>query len=235
MLLSVIIPAYNESQRLPATLKKVEAYLRQHHPDAEILVVDDGSSDDTAEVARRSSWPIRLIVQPHNQGKGAAVRTGMLAARGEWRLLCDADLSTPIEELEKLLVYTNQADIIIGSRRLKGSHIARSQAWWKVLLGRGGNLLIQLLAAPGIHDSQCGFKLFNQKAISLFENQRLERFGYDFELLFLARLAKLRVQEVAVLWYNDERSTVKGRDYLVTLFDLAKIHWFRWRGAYKLP
>ncbi len=229
--LSIIIPAYNEAQRLPASLPKVLSFLAAHHPSAEVIVVDDGSTDGTADIVRQ--YPgIRLLQHPHNYGKGAAVRTGMLAATGTWRYLCDADLSTPIKELDHLLGLADQADVIIGSRRAPGADVQRSQARWKIWLGQIGNLFIQLLAAPGIRDTQCGFKLFHQRTRTIFQLQRTNRFGYDFELLYLARLLGFRIQEVPVIWRNDERSKVRLIDYPITLFELLSLHLNRWRGRY---
>jgi len=233
MELSIVIPAYNEAQRLPATLKKIAAYLATQSRQWELIVVDDGSGDQTGQVATSGPLPVRVIRQERNLGKGAAVRTGMLAARGEWRLLCDADMSTPIEELDRLWAATDRADIVIGSRRASGAQVAKSQAWWKVWLGRGGNLLIQLLLLPGLKDTQCGFKLFNQRTSRIFEQQRHHRWGYDFELLFLARQAGWRIAEVPVIWYNDNQSKVKPTDYITTLAEIIQIRWQWWRGLYR--
>jgi len=233
MELSIVIPAFNEAQRLPATLKKITDYLARQPRSWELIVVDDGSSDQTDQVATSGPLPIRLIRHEHNLGKGAAVRTGMLAARGEWRLLCDADMSTPIEELDHLWAATDRADIVIGSRRASGAQVAKSQAWWKVWLGRGGNLLIQLILLPGLKDTQCGFKLFNQRTSRIFEQQRHNRWGYDFELLFLARQSGWRIAEVPVIWYNDNQSKVKPFDYLTTLAEIIQIRWQWWRGLYR--
>lgn len=228
--LSIVIPAYNEKQRLPQTLHRLADYLRTQPWQTEIIVVDDGSTDGTAELAA-DFRDIRIIRRPH-QGKGAAVRTGMLAASGRWRLLCDADLSTPIEDITKLDQYRDAADIIIGSRRAAGADVTKNQVAWKVWLGQMGNWVIQLLAVPGIKDTQCGFKLFHEKTASLFQLQRLDGFGYDFELLYLARRAKWRIQEVAVTWRNDDRSRVKPVDYLRTLGELLMIHLNAIRGYY---
>lgn len=232
MKLSIIIPAYNEEERLPSSLSAVLEYARSHDQ-TEIIVVDDGSTDRTAEIVRQTGG-LRLIQHPHNLGKGAAVRTGMLAATGEWRYLCDADLSTPISDLTRLLSFAPAADIIIGSRRVPGANIERAQAGWKSWLGQLGNLMIQLLVAPGIHDTQCGFKLYHQRTMKIFQLQRNNRFGYDFEDIYLARRFKFRLKEVAVTWRNDTRSKVRLIDYPVTLIELLKIHVNRWRGLYPL-
>lgn len=232
--LSIIIPAYNEALRLPSTLRHIEAYLKEK-PDlsAEVIVVDDGSTDQTVAVAKETFPTVRVLRQSKNMGKGAAIRTGMLAALGEWRYICDADLSTPIEDLDKLMSFADQADVIIGSRRAPGADVAKSQARWKVVLGQLGNLLIQAMVVPGIHDTQCGFKLFHQRTMKIFSLQRNNRFGYDFEILYLARRAGWRIKEVPVRWVNDERSTVRAKDYVITLFELLAIHWHSLRKHYK--
>lgn len=235
MHLSIIIPAYNEARRLPSTLAAVFDYLKRQSYLSEVIVVDDGSTDGTAEIVRSFNQSIRLIQQPRNFGKGAAIRTGMLAATGEWRYTCDADLSTPIDELDHLLSLTNQADVIIGSRRMPGSHVTQPQVWWKVQLGKLGNVAIQLLAVRGIHDTQCGFKLFHQRTMPVFSLQRTNRFGYDFEVLYLARRGGWKILEVPVRWANDPRSTVTTKDYFITLGELLKLQWNRWRGYYRFP
>ena len=229
--LSVIIPAYNEANRLPRTLKKITDYFKNRAESFEIIVIDDGSTDQTADTAKTDPV-IRVIRHQKNRGKGAAVRTGMLAAQGEWRLLTDADLSTPIEEYERLCADTGQADVIIGSRRVPGAQIIRHQARWKELLGRGGNLLIQLLLVPGVHDTRCGFKLFSADTKKLFTLQRLDRFGYDDEILWLARRYGYRTKEVPVRWINDAQSKVKISDYLKTLSEIARLRLNNWRGRY---
>lgn len=231
--LSIVIPAYNEADRLPATLRRIDEYLRSDTRSLEILIVDDGSTDETVAVAEKAPIPTRVIRQSKNMGKGAAVRTGMAAAHGEWRYLCDADLSTPIEDLGKLWSRRHEADIILGSRRMPGSQVVKHQAKWKEALGQLGNVLIQLLAAPGIHDTRCGFKLYSRRTQQLFQKQRINGFSYDDEIIFLARRAGLKIIEVPVRWVNDDRSKVRGRDYIMTILDLVKIHYFNLRGYYK--
>ena len=232
MELSIVIPAKNEAKRLPATLHAINDYMQHSSRSVEVIVVDDGSTDDTAQVAKSIMPNVRLITHEKNMGKGAAVRTGMIAAEGEWRYLCDADLSTPISELDHLLTYANRADVIIGSRNVPGSTVTRHQSWWKEVLGHGGNIVIQLLLLPGIHDSQCGFKLFNARTVKIFHLQRQERWGYDFEVLFLARKLGWRIAEVPVQWVNDPRSTVKPLDYIKTLTELFTIRMNAWMGRY---
>jgi dolichyl-phosphate beta-glucosyltransferase len=233
MELSIVIPAYNEASRLPRSLPKILAYLKKQPFTWEVIVVDDGSVDETSQVATSYGTDVRLIRHPKNLGKGAAVRTGMLAARGEWRYLCDADLSTPIEELPKFQQHVHEADIIIGSRRAPGAQVEKSQAFWKVWLGQMGNILIQWLLVPGIKDTRCGFKLFSTRAKSIFELQQLQRFGYDDEVLFLARKKKFTIKEIPVRWVNDEQTRVTGLDYVKSLFEILQIRSNDIRGLYK--
>ena len=179
--ISIIIPAYNEDRRLPSTLEKIQRYLRQSSWDfAEIVVVDDGSRDATGEVARRSG--ARLIANPGNRGKGYTVRQGMLEARGEWALFCDADLSSPIEELDKLwsAAEREQAAVAIGSRALDRSLIGVPQPFFRDRVGRFFNLAMRLVTGLPFRDTQCGFKLFDAGAAqAIFSRQLLNGFGFD--------------------------------------------------------
>ena len=235
--LSVVIPAYNEERRLPGTLAAIGDYLRRQDYAWEIIVADDGSEDGTAARAREAAATIpslRLLSLPH-RGKGAAVKRGMLAAAGQYRFLCDADLSMPIEHLERLLPPGGPAaDIVIGSREAAGARRI-GEPWRRHLMGRVFNAMTRLLATPGIADTQCGFKVFSAAAAqALFPKQTLDGFAFDAEVLFLARRFGFTVAEVGVEWrYRAESKVRPFRDGWRTLRDLLIVRW-RWqRGDYR--
>ncbi len=213
--LSVVVPAYNEETRLGASIKRMLAYLDAQNYTFEILVVDDGSTDATAHVVETIAAcrpQVRLLGYQPNRGKGGAVRYGMLRARGARILFSDADLATPIEEVEKLLTQLNAGfDIAIGSRDVPGSQLLKRQSPLRELGGRAFNKLVQLLAVPGIHDTQCGFKLFTHSAAqAVFGRTQVEDFAFDVEALYLAiRVFGLRVAEVPVRWSHQEGSKVR--------------------------
>jgi dolichyl-phosphate beta-glucosyltransferase len=227
--LSVIIPAYNEEKRLPGTLDQVLAYLVQQPYSYEVLVVDDGSRDATREIVARfaaESACVRLVEYGGNRGKGYAVRQGMRAATGERILMSDADLSTPIEELETLAARLEDGfDIAIGSRALPESNLAVRQPPLRELIGRGFNLVVRILAVPGIHDTQCGFKLFSRAAAhDIFPLLTVDQWAFDVEALLVARKMGYRIAEVPVTWVNEENSKVNvARDFVRTLLDLGRI------------
>ncbi len=235
MKLSVIIPAYNEEKNILTTLAKVIAYLNLTGLDWEVLVVDDGSSDKTFSlVAANFPGQVKLLRHLNNQGKGAAVRSGALAALGEAILFLDADYSTEITELDNFLPQLKAGgDLIIGSRALPASRIIKKQFWLKIFLGQAGNGLIQLLLGLPVKDSQCGFKLFSKKALMIFSKQKINRWGFDFELLFLAKKYGLAVAELPVTWTNQPASRVRTRDYFKTLVDLIKLKIDDLRGLYE--
>jgi dolichyl-phosphate beta-glucosyltransferase len=231
--LSVVIPAFNEEKRLPATLHRVLAYFRHQPFAAEILVVDDGSRDATAAcVARiaREDRRVRLLQYGANRGNGYAVRYGMLRGRGRLLLMCDADLSTPIEELAKLSAAVDGgADVAIGSRVLPGSDLAVRQPLVRELVGRSFNMVVRLLALPGIHDTQCGFKLFTRAAArDIVPVLTVDHWCFDVEALLVARKMGFRIQEVPITWVNEANTKVNVlRDLARTGLDLARLR-ARW-------
>lgn len=232
---SVVIPAFNEAARIPDTLQRIDRYFHKRRWRYEIIVVDDGSTDETVRTVERFGRAVRIERLPQNRGKGAAVRRGFSVARYPWVLFSDADLSTPIEDMERFVPDLPNADLLIGSRALAQSRIEVHQPLAKELLGRAGNLLIQAVLLPGIVDSRCGFKIFRRdRCAPVFACQRLWRWGFDDELLFLARKAGLRIVEVPVRWRNDTRSKVRWNDYLRTPLELLRIRWNDLLGNYPL-
>ena len=230
--LSVVIPAYNEALRLRPTLRKVVDYLRGQGLGYEVLVVDDGSTDATAAVAEEfAADGVRLLRQPENRGKGAVLRVGVLASRGDQVLLVDADLSTPIEDLEKLRPHLQEAEVVLGSRAVAGSDITLHQPVYREMMGRTFNLIIRLLGVRGLRDTQCGFKLLSgEVARGLFRELRIERFAYDVELVWLARRHGYRVVEVGVRWADSSSSRVNPMtDSLRMFWDVLALRWRGWR------
>jgi dolichyl-phosphate beta-glucosyltransferase len=227
--LSVVVPAYNESDRIPATLTALRAYLDGAAEEYEVIVVDDGSADATVAFVEgvAASWPqMSVIALRHNLGKGAAVRAGMLAARGEHRLFSDADLSTPIDELPRLRDRLgDDCQVAIASRAVPGATIGVHQPGRREMMGRVYNRLVQLLVLPGLHDTQCGFKVFTaEAAIACFQPLRTMRFGFDAEVLLRARRKGWRIAEVPVRWNHKEDSRVSAlRDSTGVLIDLVRL------------
>lgn len=238
MTYSVVIPAYNESNRIRPTLDEILRYVEEHKWDVEILVVDDGSRDDTAEIVReysRAHPQIQLVGNPGNRGKGFSVRNGMMHARGEICLFTDADLSSPIGEAEKLFTaIRNGADIAIGSRWLRAELQTERQPLYRQLFGRIFNLLLRLVLGLHYMDTQCGFKAFRRDAArQIFPMQKIERWGFDPEILFLARRRKLRTVEVPVIWAHSEGTRLHPfRDGIRMFGDVMRIRWNAVTGAY---
>jgi len=235
--LSVVIPAYNEEQRLPASLAAVLAHLSARDRAFEVVVVDDGSEDGTArevEAIAARHPQLRLERAPH-RGKGAAVRRGMLAARGAYRFLCDADLSMPIEQVERFLPPALEGfDVAIASREATASRRIGepSRRHW---MGRVFNLWVRVAAVPGIQDTQCGFKCFRGPvAEELFALQRLPGWAFDVEMLFLARRKRMKIVEVPIDWHYREESKVRAlRDSWRMFRDVLRIRWNHLRGRYR--
>lgn len=228
--LSVIVPAYNEEKRLPETIQLIETFLSQQDYTWELIIMDDGSSDETCSVARKAfqSPHSRLEKNPRNMGKGATIRNGMLNhAQGQFRLFTDADNSTPIEEVAKLLpsLEDNSHQIAIGSRALPESKLEVRQPIHRELMGRTFNLMVQLIVLPGIKDTQCGFKLFTAKAADfVFSRQTRDGFSFDVEVLYLGKLAGYTIAEIPIRWIDSPASRVSPiRDSLAMFLDLLRV------------
>jgi glycosyltransferase involved in cell wall biosynthesis len=238
--LSIIIPAYNERTRLPGTLERIIEYMQTARWDEwEIVVVDDGSSDGTGEVAEaahQENARVRVLRNPGNRGKGYAVRHGMLDSKLDWRLLTDADLSSPIEELEKLwnAVKGGDAAVAIGSRALDRSLIGVHQPGFRETAGKMFNFVMQVFTGLPIRDTQCGFKLFRgDVAGPVFERQRIDRFGFDAEALFIAQKLGHKIAEIPVRWNHVEGSKIGMLNGAQSFLDLARIRWNQVSGKYR--
>lgn len=235
--LSIVIPAYNEELRLPATLDLLLAYVEQSPlPVVEILVVDDGSRDGTAALVNQRGNIVRLLSNPGNRGKGYAVRNGMLAAKGDWILSTDADLSAPIGELTKLIAAAQRenAVVAIGSRALDRKLVKVHQPLMREASGRAFNLVMRLVTGLPFRDTQCGFKLFHKAAArEIFQRQLEEGFSFDVEDLVIARLLGLRSVEVPVVWSNVEGTKVSLAQGMKSFADLMRIRTRAMRGNYK--
>lgn len=236
--LSVVIPAYNEHARLGGSLPRIAAYLEAGGIDAEILVVDDGSSDDTSSLAERflRGRRAQLLRNVENRGKGFSVRRGVLAASGRWVLVTDADLSAPIEEHARLaaMVRDHDLDVAIGSRGLPDSRIELRQHPIRELMGRTFNRLIRSMTGLPFHDTQCGFKLLHRdRTRPILERMVVDGFAFDVELLFLCMRFGLEVREIPVVWRNAPGSKVSlVADPIRMIYDVGRIRWRFRRGLY---
>lgn len=227
---SIIIPAYNESERIATTLEEILNFLRKQSYASEILIADDGSKDETCHIADSilANFPHEILRSEENRGKGHAVRRGMLRARGEYLFFMDADLSTPIEEMTPFLKYLqNNYDIVIGSRAMKDSHIVVHQNVLRERMGKVFNFLARRLTFKDIYDSQCGFKSFRRNvARDLFGSAKLNGFGFDAEILYLAQRKSYRILEAPITWRNSPKSRVSILGDPVKMFwDLIRIRW----------
>jgi dolichyl-phosphate beta-glucosyltransferase len=236
--LSIIIPAHNEEIRLPRALRQVFAFLEKQPYSAEVVVVENGSMDRTLEMAQEfaSRHSNLVVIHEERPGKGNAVRRGALEARGEYRFICDADLSMPIEELGKFLPpILNDIDVVIASREAPGA-VRYNEPPYRHWGGRAINLAIRLLILPGLHDTQCGFKCFRADAAEkLFRQQILLGWSFDIELLYLARKKRMTIKEIPVQWYFDADSKVRAvRDALRMISDIFRIHINALCGRYDL-
>ena len=239
--LSIVIPVYNEEARLGKTLDQTLGYLKSKAIHSEILVVDDGSKDGTLRVAEQSGQSgsaliaFRLLKHGVNRGKGAAVRTGALAAKGKVVLYMDADNATPLSEFENFRPFLEKGiQVLVGSRAVDRKRVKIHQPLYREAMGRIFNLLVQLVTIPGLWDTQCGFKAFTQKAAGvIFPLQTIERFGFDVELLYIARKHNLPIAEIPVQWFDSPDSRVRVvRDSFSMLKDLLAIRWNDLKGIY---
>jgi glycosyltransferase involved in cell wall biosynthesis len=236
---SIVIPAFNERLRIIATLDAVVACVRRENWDAEVIVVNDGSSDETADLVRdfiRHAPEVRLMENPSNRGKGYSVRNGLIHANGEIVMFTDADLSAPIDEAERLFaaIEKDGADIAIGSRWLATSRQTHRQPLYRQVFGRCFNALTRMVMRLPYADTQCGFKAFTRDAAqTVFQLQTIERWGFDPEILFIARKRHFKVKEVPVSWAHDARSRISYlRDGLQMLKELAIVRWNAILGRY---
>ncbi|KKW17150.1 MAG: Glycosyl transferase family protein [Parcubacteria group bacterium GW2011_GWA1_50_14] len=237
--LSVVIPAYNEAERIPLTLIDIDKHLSQAKYSYEIIVVDDGSTDDTAAVVERFTKMIpglRVTGYGENRGKGGAVKFGMLEAQGRYRLLTDADNSTSIDHFDKMIPhFENGFDVVICSRADKESKLTPPQGLLRQMLGKGGNLIIQALVLPGIWDTQCGFKCFtSDSAEKVFPLQKIAGWGFDVEILSLAKRLGFKIKQIPVVWVNDTESHVGASAYIKTLIETLRIRIWLWRDVYSI-
>ena len=234
MYLSIIIPAYNEERRLPKTLSEIDGYLKQQEYEYEIIVINGGSEDKTAEVARNLQPEIanlKIINNEKNNGKGYVVRQGLLEAKGEIRLFTDADNSTSIDQVEKMLPYFKNGydsyDIVIGSRDIKGAVLDPPQPFYRRILGNIFNIMTQLIVGLwGIKDTQCGFKALSKKAAEdIMPKCVIDRWAFDPEILKIGRKMGYKIKEIPVVWRNDLESKVKLRSTIKMALDLLRIRW----------
>lgn len=238
---SIVIPAYNEGARIAATLERIGAFLAERKWDAEIIVVNDGSCDNTVQIARifAEKLPnLRVVENPGNRGKGYSVRHGMLQAVGEVLLFTDADLSSPIEESAKLLdAIAEGAEVAIGSRWLQSDLQVERQPFYRQVLGRAYNLLLRVMLGLNFRDTQCGFKAFTRRASQIiFPLQTIERWGFDPEILYVARKSGLRIAEVPVAWSHSAGTRINPlRDGIRMFGELVKIRWNALSGKYTRP
>ena len=234
MFISIIIPAHNEEERLKISLDKLYQYLISKDYDYEVIVVDDGSSDKTSQTALESklakSGKVVFLQNSGNKGKGFSVKQGILHSIGEYVLFSDADFSTPIQELDKLFGYVkNGYDIAIGSRSIKGANITVRQPFYREMMGKFFNFLVQVFVLRGIHDTQCGFKLFGRQcAKDIAQELKIDRFGFDVEMLYLAQKKKYKIKEVPVTWINSPISKVNpikdSFQMFLELLSIKKLH-----------
>ncbi|MEK7636028.1 MAG: dolichyl-phosphate beta-glucosyltransferase [Patescibacteria group bacterium] len=236
--LSVIIPTYNEAKRLPITLIDINKHLSKINFDCEVIVIDNNSNDATYEIAERFSHLIKnlKVIKCNIPGKGGAVKMGMMEADGKIRIFMDADNSTSIDQFSKMIPYFNQGySVVFGSRDIEGAELIPLQPWYRRIPGDIGNLIIQFFLLPGIWDTQCGFKAFTEEAAkNIFSKIKIMRWGFDVEVLSLAKSMGYKIKEIPVVWVNNPFSHVKASAYIQVLLDVLKIRWWLMRKKYKI-
>lgn len=235
--LSVIVPAYNEEQRLPHSLRRIADYLGKQEYASEVIVIDDGSEDGTAQVVEEMTpeLPILSLIRTEHRGKGHAVKRGMLAGRGEYLFICDADLSMPIEELYKFLPPALEGyDVAIASREIPGAR-RYDEPSYRHFMGRVFNWMVRLFAVRGFQDTQCGFKCFKREAArEVFTYQTMDGWGFDVEVLFIAQKRGYVIVEVPINWYYNASSRIHPlRDSIGMFTEVLKIRLNDWRGRYR--
>jgi glycosyltransferase involved in cell wall biosynthesis len=236
--LSIVIPAYNEAERISKTLIDMDRHLARVDYSYEILVIDDGSKDNTVEVATKLAPMVknlRVVETKENLGKGGAVRQGMLLAKGQIRLFTDADNSTSIDQFETMIPFFKEGhDVVIGSRAVVGARLEPPEPLYRQLIGKGLNLFIQLMLLPGIWDTQCGFKAFTGEAAErIFKMSRIWGWGFDVEILSIAKMLGYKTKEMPVRWVDDARSHVRFSAGLQFIRDAVKIRWWIWKHTYE--
>ncbi|MBT7903010.1 glycosyltransferase family 2 protein [Candidatus Woesearchaeota archaeon] len=236
MKISIVIPAYNEEKRIGNSLKKIIKFCNKNLTDYELIIVNDFSKDNTLEIINKNkNKKTKVLKNKKNKGKGYTVKRGILNAKYPLVLFSDSDLATPIEEILKMLKYIPKYDIIIASRNLKKSDVRVKQSWYRQIMGKTFPIIVNMLAVPGIRDTQCGFKLFKTDlAKKIVSKQTINRWAFDVELLFIARKMNLKIKEVPIIWIDKEGSTITNplRDATKMLKDVIKIQLNNFKGKY---
>ncbi|MFQ5620446.1 MAG: dolichyl-phosphate beta-glucosyltransferase [Candidatus Nanoarchaeia archaeon] len=232
-MISIVIPVYNEEVRVVEGITAKLEYAKKG--DFEIIVVDDGSTDNTKKIVQEQFPNVKLMGYEHNKGKGNAVKMGMLAAKGDLVLFTDLDLSTPMEELDKFLPYLKEFDIVIGSRAMKESKVEKHQDFYREFAGKTFNKIVRIFAVRGIKDTQCGFKLFTRKAAQdIFPRVTIEAWGFDIEALMIARLLGYKIKELPVKWVDDDRTKLNlVKASIRMFFDIFQVRWNTILGKYR--
>ncbi|EKD23517.1 MAG: glycosyl transferase family 2, partial [uncultured bacterium] len=234
--LSIIIPAYNEAKRLPLTLVDIKKHLEGVDISYEVIVVDNNSKDSTRDIVLRFEhlWPELRLTECKTAGKGAAVRKGMLEAKGDLRAFVDADNSISIDQVIHAMHYAEDGyDVIIGSRNIEGGK--RTQPWYRTIPGKMGNLYIQTLVLPGLQDTQCPLKIFSERAAEdIFPVMKIKHWGFDVEVLALAKKFGYKIKEVPANFIDDPNSRMTIKLYIKVLLEVAKVRWWLWINAYKI-